>query len=286
MRESVGLSATQHFEIKWRFMSHLKDDDFFLRLSNLFIYLFLFLSPHSLRRRRWLSLSVWLSLFMINFRFVLLLLVFCVCSSAVCFYWFVCNFLFRFINHLIVNQLYTIYFLLMLSICVWAGVKTKTKCVYEKPKIGIKKRWLAPDPFPYVCINPFPISFYFSLYFLCLFLLFVVRFYFWIFLLFCKMFVAHTHTHPNTIISILSTASFYVVYVLVVYEVRSRNSISPIWRVVDIVSYRIAYVHKTTCYFVFENRHLSRWWALVSSTLTKISAMTDWTIFNVGKFIS
>lgn len=143
-------------------------------------------------RYRFGSLYLWLI-----FGLPLLLLVFCVCSSAVCFYWFVCNFLFRFINHLIVNQLYTIYFLLMLSICVWAGVKTKTKCVYEKPKIGIKKRWLEPDPFPYVCINPFPISFYFSLYFLCLFLLFVVRFYFWIFLLFCKMFVAHTHTSKH-----------------------------------------------------------------------------------------
>lgn len=166
-----------------------------------FIYLFVSFPVTALSSSSALAIAIGLalSLFMINFRFVLLLLVFCVCSSAVCFYWFVCNFLFRFINHLIVNQLYTIYFLLMLSICVWAGVKTKTKtkCVYEKPKIGIKKRWLEPDPFPYVCINPFPISFYFSLYFLCLFLLFVVRFYFWIFLLFCKMFVAHTHTSKH-----------------------------------------------------------------------------------------
>lgn len=152
-------------------MIHLKDDDFSLCLSHLFIYLFvsfpvttlsLPLSLATLRfsgNRYRLARALSLSLFMINFRFVVAVAVVvfvfvsvCGCSSSVCFYWFVCNFLFRFINHLIVNQLYTIYFLLVLSICV-CGAKTKTICVWSTTKIGIKKRWLEFDPFPFIRIN-------------------------------------------------------------------------------------------------------------------------------------
>lgn len=89
----------------------------------------------------WLSLAR--SLFMINFRIVLCFLFF-LDRICVFFYWFVCNFLFKFINHLIVDQLYTIYFSflllllllpLLLSICV-SGMKTKTVCVW-KNKMGI-----------------------------------------------------------------------------------------------------------------------------------------------------